>query len=64
MCIVWRGRPIFLELKAEHGRLSAVQRQVGQKLERAGAEVLVCRTLYAVQEQLRQLGVPLRASVG
>jgi len=63
MCIIWRGRPFFLELKTQHGRLSAVQRQMTQRLTAAGAEVLVCRSLPEVEDGLRQLGVPLTATV-
>jgi len=63
LCIIWRGRPIFLELKTPRGRLAAHQRQMHQKLVQAGAEVLVCRDLDEVEDGLRQLGVPLLASV-
>jgi hypothetical protein len=62
--IVWRGHPsIFIELKAARGTLSEVQRRMHIKLAYCGAEVIACKSLLCVEEALRELGVPLRASV-
>jgi hypothetical protein len=63
LCIVYAGSPIFIELKAKTGALSAVQRQVIDKLRLCGAEVLICRSLSCVETALLELGVPLKASV-
>jgi hypothetical protein len=63
LCIVYAGSPIFIELKTARGALSAVQRQVIDRLRLCGAEVLICRSLPCVETALLELGVPLRASV-
>lgn len=64
LCIIFAGRPIFIELKTPHGHLSAAQRQTIDRLRvLCGADVMVCRSLLCVEEALRELGVPLRASV-
>jgi hypothetical protein len=68
LAIVWRGHAIFVELKAAGrtgrtgGSLSAVQRQMIDKLHVCGADVVVCKTLECVEGSLREMGVPLRAS--
>lgn len=62
LAIVWRGRALFVELKAPRGQLSAHQRQMIDKLIYCGAEVVCCRSLECVEESLREMGVPLRAS--
>ena len=61
--ICWRGRAIFIEIKTDRGRLSAVQRQMIDKLILCGCEVCVCRSLECVECSLRELGMPLRGSV-
>jgi hypothetical protein len=63
LCIVYAGSPIFIELKAKTGALSAVQRQVIDRLRLCGADVLICRSLPCVETALLELGVPLKASV-
>jgi VRR-NUC domain-containing protein len=63
LAIVWKGRALFIELKAPKGGLSAHQRQMINRLIYCGAEVMVCKTLEGVECALRELGVPLRASV-
>ena len=63
LAIVWKGRALFIELKAAKGALSAHQRQMIDKLIYCGAEVMCCRSLDGVECALRELGVPLRARV-
>lgn len=63
LLIVYRSKAYFIELKAPHGVLSAVQRQAIRKLIYCGAVVLVCRSLEDVEAGLREASVPLRASV-
>jgi hypothetical protein len=60
--IVYRGRPIFIELKTKTGRLSDAQRDVHMRLAAAGAVVAVCRSVVEVEEFLAML-IPLRARV-
>jgi rhodanese-related sulfurtransferase len=55
------GLWIFLELKTERGRLSRAQLEMIRRLERAGAAVLLCRSLRQLEDDLRALGVPLAA---
>jgi hypothetical protein len=61
--LLYRGHSIFLELKTKLGHASSVQRQQHRKLQYCGADVLVCRSLDAVETCLRELGVPLKGHV-
>ena len=63
LCIVWRGRAFFLELKAPHGVVSAAQRETQRRLIYAGAEVMVCKSAEQVEAALREAGMRLRGSV-
>lgn len=60
--IVWKGRSFFVELKAQRGTLSAAQRQMIDRLHLCGAAVVLCRSLEGVENSLREMGLPLRAS--
>lgn len=64
ICVVNRGRAIFLEIKTDIGRLSPVQRQMHDKLARAEADVFVVRSQGDVQRVLSECGVRLRGRVG
>jgi len=61
--IIWRGRAYFIELKAPRGSLSAAQRETHRRLSYAGAEVMLCKSVEQVEAALREVCVPLRASV-
>jgi hypothetical protein len=62
--IVWRGHPhIFIELKAARGTLSEVQRRMHIKLTYCGAEVIIAKSLPAIECALCELGMPLRARI-
>ena len=63
LCVIHRGRALFIELKAGAGRVSAAQRAMAMKLIYCGAEVMVCRSVEDVEAQLREACVHLRASV-
>lgn len=60
--IVWRGRSIFIELKAHKGTLSDAQKAMQQRLVLSGAVVFeVARSVDEVEAFLRGVGVPLNA---
>ena len=59
ICVIHRGKSYFIELKIDGGYLSAIQKQVHQALNRAGARVAVCRSAADVEHVLRAWGVPL-----
>lgn len=61
--IVHSGRALFLELKSKKGALSDAQREAHKRIGWAGADVLVARTVDAVQTWLRDKGVPLRGDL-
>jgi hypothetical protein len=62
--IIRKDHPnIYVELKAARGQLSVEQRAMRHKLEYCGCAVLLCRTVEGMECALRELGVPLRASV-
>jgi hypothetical protein len=64
LAIVWRGHALFVELKTARGSLSPAQRQMHARLHVAGAEVMTCRSVECVENSLREIGVPLRATSG
>jgi hypothetical protein len=62
--IVWRNHSnIFIELKSARGVMSDAQRHTQRRLTYCGCVVLMCRTLACVETSLKELGMPLRASV-
>ena len=63
LCVVHRGRAIFIELKSRRGVMSPAQRSMLRKLEYCGCPVLLCRSAPEVEAGLRGLGVPLKATV-
>lgn len=62
LCVIYRGRPIFIELKTAKGAVRPSQRFVHDRLVLAGAVVTVCRSLDQVHDFLATL-MPLRARV-
>ena len=60
---VWQGQAVFHELKSQRGRLSPSQTAMHERLREAGAVVETIRSPEAAEAHLRQLGVPLRASL-
>ena len=63
--IIWRGRAIFIELKAHKGSLSDAQKAMQTRLVLSGAVVFdIARSLDEVEGFLRGVGIPLHASAG
>jgi len=62
--VIWKGRPIAIELKAKTGPQSRAQKAWADQFTTAGGAYTVCRSVEAVERFLDAAGVPLRASVG
>lgn len=58
--LVHDGRALFLELKADDGRLSAAQIDTHYAIMKAGGQVAVCKTLDEVRDWLTKWRVPTR----
>jgi hypothetical protein len=63
ICIIYRGRSFFLELKAGRDVMSRAQKDVANKLNYCGANVMLVRSLAECEAALREACVPLRATV-
>jgi hypothetical protein len=62
--IVWRGRAIFIELKAQKGSLSEAQKAMQSRLVLSGAVVFeVARSVDEVEGFLKGVGIPLHARI-
>ena len=61
--VVWRGQPVFIELKSERGRLSPAQKSFHGYLRQAGAQVEVVRSLEQLEALLKRLGVNSKVSI-
>ena len=62
ICIIYRGRPIFIELKTKTGAVRASQKWVHDRLTLSGAVVVTLRSVEAVAEFLSAI-MPLKARV-
>ena len=62
LCIVYRGQPIFIELKTKTGAVRTSQKWVHDKLTLSGAVVVTLRSVEAVAEFLAPL-IPLKARI-
>jgi VRR-NUC domain len=60
LMLVHRGRPCFIELKAEKGVLSTAQKAVHEQIVAAGGAVAVCRSLEQVTAVIEVWGIPTR----
>lgn len=60
ICIIYKQRAVFIELKTIKGAVRLNQRHVHDRLTLAGALVAVCRSIDDVQSFLQQI-IPLRA---
>lgn len=60
LCIIARGRPVFVELKAGKGRESEAQKLMRHRLTLAGAVVHLARSLDDVRNLIEMLGIPTR----
>lgn len=63
LMILWRGRAIFIELKAPAGRLSDAQKDAALAITFAGGLAYSARSVEEVEELLRALQIPLRGKV-
>lgn len=64
LALVWRGRAIFIELKARNGRLKKSQIEMHKRLVLAGAVVLpIARSIDEVADFLETLGMPLKGKL-
>lgn len=62
LCIVWQGRAFFIELKApDSGRTTPSQEETIPALAAAGASVVICDRIEAVEIALLRWEFPLRA---
>lgn len=59
--LVWKGRAIFVEVKADGGRLSPAQRDCQAGLKLAGALVHTVKSLNEFIDFLGAAGIPIRA---
>lgn len=63
LCVIHRGRALFLELKAKRGVVSQAQRNLHRLLVYCGAEVMTVKSVLEAEAALREACVPLRATV-
>jgi hypothetical protein len=61
LCVVYRGRAAFLELKAKRGVMSPAQKAMQKRLIYAGADVCLCKSVAEVEASLLEAAIPLRA---
>ena len=60
--VVWKGRAIWIELKAAKGTLSDAQKAMQERLTLSGAVVFpIARSVDEVEGFLRGVGIPLKA---
>ena len=62
--ILWCGIFVGLELKAAKGTTSPAQDRAASKIEMAGGQYYVCRTIDDVIDALRLSGIPSRVREG
>ena len=61
--ILYRGRFLGIELKAEKGRVSADQDACMKRIVTAGGTWALCRSIEDVERTLIAFGVPLRGKI-
>ncbi|HSM79197.1 MAG TPA: VRR-NUC domain-containing protein, partial [Bryobacteraceae bacterium] len=60
VCVLYRGRAYFLELKAAKGRVSSNQAGTIDRLAQTGCPAEVVRTIEEAQAALLEWEIPLR----
>lgn len=60
-CILWGGCAYFLECKGPRGRLSPAQEEMFIRIETAGCEVAVVRSVEDVERALTEWRIPISA---
>ena len=63
LCVIFRGRAAFIELKTPRGVQSQAQRDMANKLIYAGAAVCLCKSVQEVERSLLEACIPLRGQV-
>lgn len=63
LCVIHRGRALFLELKTKRGVVSQAQRNLQRLLIHCGAQVMTVRSVPEAEAALREACVPLKAAV-
>lgn len=63
LLLVWRGKAIFIELKAKGGRLSDVQRAAASEITLAGGLWAEIRSTEELVEFLGTIGLPVPGRV-
>lgn len=58
--LMWRGRHLWIELKAPGGRLTKSQRDCHRDLTLAGGAVAVCQSIDEVMDFIDTVGIPTR----
>jgi hypothetical protein len=58
--VIWRSKPIFVELKSRAGVASKVQKQIRAELKPAGADWWLARSAHAAMMALYLSGVVFR----
>jgi hypothetical protein len=61
--IIYRGKLLGLELKAEGGSVSPHQRHIGESFKAHGFDWSVIKSTEEVEKFLTRRGIPLRATV-
>nr|WP_317958462.1 VRR-NUC domain-containing protein [Oceanobacillus kimchii] len=56
ICLLAKGRTVFVEMKAPNGKLSPLQKKRIQELEKLGHEVRVLYTKQTIDEFIREIG--------
>lgn len=60
LMVFYNGLAIGIELKTDKGIVSAIQREMFNKLQAAGVTVSICRSVDDVEETLRTYSIPMR----
>ena len=60
LLICFQGKASWIELKAPDGDLTAIQRNMHDRLRECGCRVEVARSVRQVVDSLRSFGIPLK----
>ncbi len=60
LCIIQNGKPYFIEVKADKGRLSEAQNAVIGRIVEVGASCSICRSIEDAQQFVLDCGLETR----